>query len=122
MELGKGAWDLELLLSRFLLHINSYERVITLRCLSRTPTRWHYELVEIPMSLLREAEHGQLQFVENSKQSPKPGYCYVRDSDGSLRYRLYFDGGTERKLQIQLIQKSLCIVHAHWIFRTGGLC
>lgn len=118
MELGRGAWDLDLLRARFLVHINAYERVVTLRCLSRNPTKWHYELVEIPKPLLLEAENGQLQLLENSRQTPRPGYCYVRNSDGSLRYRLYFDGGTERKLQIQLIQKSLCIVHAQWIFRT----
>lgn len=121
MELGKGEWDLDLLRSRFLRHLDRYERVITLRCLSNKSDRWHYELVEIPKALLLESVNGELTIHEGSKQNPKPGHCYVRDSDGTLKYQLYFDGGTERKLQIQHIRKSLCITHALWVFRTDTL-
>ena len=53
---------------------------------------------------------------KHSKQTPKPGYCDVKDTDGTLKYQLYFDGGTERKLQIKHLKKDLCIVHARWIF------
>lgn len=118
MELGKGVWDLEALRSRFFRHMDNYDRIITLRCLSQIPTRWHYELVEIPKILLLEAQDGELKIREDSTQNPKPGHCFVRDDTGELKYQLYFDGGTERKLQIQHIRKSLCIVHAEWIFRT----
>ncbi|WP_410175673.1 hypothetical protein [Limnoraphis robusta] len=45
---------------------------------------------------------------------PKPGYCYIRDEFGEDKFRLYFDGGTERKLQIQRLQKKYCRVHALW--------
>ena len=51
-----------------------------------------------------------------SRQTPKPGYCDVRDEAGALLFRLYFDGGTERKLQVKDLVKSTCLVHGEWEF------
>jgi len=123
MELGKGHWsarvkDLEGLREQFFVHMNSYERIFSLRCLSKGPARWHYELVEIPKALLEESADGKLSIRRTSKQSPKPGYCDVADPSGGVKYQLYFDGGTERKLQIKNLRKDLCTVHATWIFAT----
>jgi type II restriction enzyme len=123
MELGKGHWsasvkDLEGLRDQFLEHMTAYERIFSLRCLSKDTKCWHYELVEIPKSLLEEAKDGKLSICRKSTQSPKPGYCDVEDSERELKYQLYFDGGTERKLQIKNLRKDLCIVHATWAFST----
>lgn len=120
MELGKGTWgdspsDLIGLRQHFFDHMHSYDRIFTLRCLSHTE-QFHYELVEIPKSLLLEAENGILKMKLDSKQNPKPGYCHVLDENGKMKFQLYFDGGTERKLQIKYIKKSLCKVHAEWKF------
>jgi Type II site-specific deoxyribonuclease len=121
MELGSGNWtddpkDLEGLRDQFLEHMEDYERVFTLRALKRGPTEFLYELVEIPKQLLREAQQGEFEMCSNSKQMPKPGYCFVKDNKGSTKFELYFDGGTERKLQIKHLNKSLCKVHARWQF------
>jgi hypothetical protein len=116
MELGKGAWELPLLRDAFLEHMHSYDRIFTLRCLSVDPRRTRYELVEIPKTLFLEAEHCILQIQDGSKQNPKPGYGYVLDANGSVKYSLYFDGGSERKLQIKGLKKELCRVHATWTF------
>jgi hypothetical protein len=125
MELGKGEWvdagHLAGLRNRMLEHMNSYERIISLRCLSQNAkngcaTAHEYELVEIPKSLLQQASRANLRMVDTSKQSPKPGYGEVRDELGKPMFALYFDGGTERKLQIKDIDKSHCIVHATWAF------
>ena len=123
MELGKGKWsarikDLEGLRNQFFEHMTSYDRIFSLRCLSKDPKCWHYELVEIPKLLLEEAIDGKLSIKSQSKQSPKPGYCDVRVRRGELKYQLYFDGGTERKLQIKNLRKDLCTVHATWMFDT----
>lgn len=59
---------------------------------------------------------GKLRIVSNSKQNPKPGYCTIKDAGGRTKFQLYFDGGTERKLQIKDLRKDLCIVHATWRF------
>lgn len=121
MELGKGHWsastkDLAGLRDQFFEHMKAYDRIFSLRCLSKDPKHWHYELVEIPKTLLREAKKGKLSIRRQSKQSPKPGYCDVKQARGKLKYQLYFDGGTERKLQIKHLRKDLCTVHATWIF------
>ena len=116
MELGKGEWKLPLLRQMFLEHMQSYERIFTLRCLDADPAHVSYELVEIPKALMLEASNCQLEVREDSRQNPKPGYGYVRDAAGELKYALYFDGGTERKLQIKNLRKDLCKVHATWVF------
>jgi type II restriction enzyme len=123
MELGKGRWsarvkDLEGLRDQFFAHMTAYDRIFSLRCLSKDPKHWQYELVEIPKSLLEEAKDGKLSIRSQSTQSPKPGYCDVTNPYGGLKYQLYFDGGTERKLQIKNLRKDLCIVHATWAFST----
>jgi hypothetical protein len=55
MELGRGAWtdkldDLRNLTNSFLEHLKKYERILTFRCLRRTPVHV-YELVEIPKAV-----------------------------------------------------------------------
>ena len=121
MELGKGDWsdkneELEILLNNFLEHMKGYERIFSLRCLQRGPEIWTYELVEIPKDLLLEAKSGSLRMMHNSTQIPKPGYCDVHDKDDHLKFQLYFDGGSERKLQIKNLKKEFCLVHGSWSF------
>jgi type II restriction enzyme len=124
MELGKGKWedesDLPALRDRFLAHMVAYERIFQLRYFklaSAAEAADHfYELVEIPKPLLRQAKKGDLAMMHQSKQTPKPGYCTVNDRSGHVKFRLYFDGGTERKLQIKDLRKDLCTVHATWRF------
>lgn len=125
MELGKGKWETEedvaVLREKFLGHLTKYTRVFSLRCLDRTPledgtSSYHYELVEIPHALLARAEFGRIEMKHGSKQSPKPAYCYVSAEDGTPGFELYFDGGTERKLQIKNLWKKHCIVHSTWTF------
>jgi type II restriction enzyme len=120
MELGRGLWstnvtDLHGLRDQFLHHMTSYDRIFTLRCLMNTATDHRYELIEIPKSLLLRAKDGAFRMMDKSKQLPRPGYCTVSDASGVL-FELYFDGGTERKLQIKHLRKSACVTHADWRF------
>ena len=121
MELGKGPWDLPLLRDMFLAHMHSYDRIFQFRCLLPGPTFHSYELVEIPKALLLEAADAELVIQERSRQTPKPGYGNVYDADGELKFALYFDAGTERKLQVKKIRKDLCILHANWQFESTPL-
>jgi type II restriction enzyme len=120
MELGKGQWgddpkDLQKLRNMFMDHIKNYQRILILRGLERGPN-WRYELVEVPMEILSAASNGLLEMKTNSKQFPKPGYCYVTTPKGREMYQLYFDAGGERKLQIKNLVKKYCRVHATWQF------
>ncbi|MDV2888178.1 hypothetical protein RYX45_23730, partial [Alkalihalophilus pseudofirmus] len=70
MELGKGNWgnninDLKGLRDQFFKHMSSYDRIFTLRLISRAP-RWHYELVEIPKDILMETRFGEFEMMFNS--------------------------------------------------------
>ena len=105
--------------------MKSYDRILSLRAISKPPKEWHYELVEIPKSLLLEARNGEFEMMFSSGQIPKPGYCRVFEKGGKdllarpikkKRFELYFDGGGERKLQIKHLDKSHCTVHAEWSF------
>ena len=118
MELGKGLWEdkvehLDGLRIRFLDRLDGCDRILTLRNFQKNP--WGYELVEIPKDLLKKASSGDLTINTSSRQNPKPGYCEVFEN-GERLFQLYFDGGTERKLQIKHLQKKFCLVHATWIF------
>ncbi len=121
MELGKGEWVLSRLRDLFLGHMQSYDRIFTLRYFSSDPSRIRYELVEIPKQLLLKAKNCVFEVCKKSKQKPKPGYGYVKEAGGDLEFSLYFDGGTERKLQIKHLRKDLCKVHATWIFGSAAL-
>lgn len=122
MELGKGEWvnedSLRGLRDRFLAHMVGYDRIFSLRHFAtennQAGSSHFYELVEIPKSLLQLAANGEITMQHQSKQSPKPGYCRVRDQFGNLLFELYFDGGTERKLQIKNLMKNQCLVVATW--------
>lgn len=120
MELGKGSWetiqDLGNLRMRFMNHIKDYDRIFSLRCLCKGEI-WSYQLVEIPLDLLMESAQGDLYFVKKSKQIPIPAYCDVTTASGENKFRLYFDGGTERKLQVKDLLVKYCKLHGAWKFK-----
>lgn len=121
MELGTGEWVLTLLRDHYFAHMVSYDQIFTLRTLINEEILKRYELVEIPKNLLLEASNGVFESRDQSRQNPKPGYCRVPDGSGGWKFELYFDGGTERKLQIKNIKKSYCTVHATWEFEVEPL-
>lgn len=122
MEMGKGEWDPpNVQLPRFLTHLGGYERILVMRCLQRTNNRYWYELVEIPKTLLLEVSRDKVRPAQKTKQATMPHYCEVLDGDGSRKFSLYFDAGTERKLQIKDLRKHFCIIHATWRFESAPL-
>ncbi|MDA8428398.1 MAG: restriction endonuclease [Geobacteraceae bacterium] len=120
MELGGGQWgdnpdDLIGLRQQFLDNLAGINRILVLRALRKGAPDYLYELVEIPKNLLEMATAGRFEMRMESRQYPKPGYCYVEEN-GKALFSLYFDGGGERKLQIKGLMKASCIVHATWCF------
>jgi type II restriction enzyme len=119
MELGKGAWDISVQRDKFFAHMSQYSRILQFRCIVQGPDKYHYQLIEIPKSLLEESLSADIEICEDSEQTPKPAYVRVLDSDGTEKFALYFDGGTERKLQIKRIKQKYCIFHASWKFDSA---
>lgn len=132
MEMG-GEWDpVNVLLPKFLRHLEGYDRILSLRCLEQTGTRYRYELVEIPKALMLEAATGVMEEAKKTKQDTTPWYCRVVDEEATAeaiaeakkgkvpktayKFSLYFDAGSERKLQVKQILLKHCIVHATWQF------
>jgi type II restriction enzyme len=70
---------------------------------------------------LLEASNGVLAYSEKSQQIPKIGYCNVLDESKGIKFQLYFNGGSERKLHLKKLQKSFCIKHAEWKFSLETL-
>lgn len=105
MELGKGQWsdkdkDLIGLRDQFFKHMQSYDRILSLRSLvPKGGKTWHYELVEIPKPLLMEAKKGELRMARDSKQMRRVG-CITTGIGITTRRR----GGTSRV--IRLVSKA----------------
>jgi hypothetical protein len=145
MELGAGDWNPpEVQLPNFFAHMEDYDRILSLRCLKVTGAEYDYsyELVEIPKALLLEAATGELVEAKKTKQATTPWTCRVLDPVATAealaayglkkgrkgkapgpvyKFALYFDAGSERKLQVKAIQKAHCIVHATWKFESVQL-
>ena len=122
MELGAGLWDPPTVqLPRFLHHMTGYDRILSLRCLLQTGTHYWYELVEIPHALMMEAQNGLMEKAAKTRQESSPWYCRVPDGRGGYKFCLYFDAGSERKLQVKGLLKSHCVVHATWKFESFQL-
>ena len=143
LEMGKGSWDPpRIQLPRFLEHMTGYDRILTLRCLVQTGRHYYYELVEIPKDLMLEAATGVMEEKSKTKQDTRPWYCRVIDVEATqqardeyaakkgkkgkepepvYKFSLYFDAGSERKLQVKGLQKHYCTVHATWQFESVQL-
>jgi hypothetical protein len=124
MELGKGEWSdkpnqLQGFVTAFLAHLEMSHKILILRCLKKAPN-WKYELIEIPKNVLERSKNGNLKMMIDSIQMPKPGYCEIVAKDGSIDFQLYFDGGTERKLQIRKLRKSKCNLIGEWNFEPNN--
>jgi len=63
-------------------------------------------------------EYALLEIQRKTKQETRPGYCRVKDAERELKFELYFDAGSERKLQIRHLRKDLCKENAQWVFAT----
>ena len=76
MELGRGEWKLPLLRDVFLEHMQSYERIFTLRRLKNAGVKIRYELVEIPKPLLLEAANCELA-VRTKSTSVHDNFLFI---------------------------------------------
>jgi type II restriction enzyme len=111
MELGKGEWAFEPLITKFLAHLEQYDRILLLRALKPASREKEYELLEIAKPFLLAAKDGEMVWSE--KSTTGQGHCYV-PSKANPSYNLTFDGGGERKLKVSNIRVDRCELLARW--------
>lgn len=92
-------------------HLAKYERMLVLRAFDVPNGGYRYELVEVPLAILR-----LIVSLPNSAFSEKNKYgssgAEVRDSQG-VAFRLLLDGSVE-KVRVFNLRIERCLVHADW--------
>lgn len=99
-----------LLKEKMLEHLDQYERIITLRA-HRSTGSILYELVEIPRDLLRAV--GTLSVDDFSPLTTQGGTTARVSWRGKPAFTVRVDG-SDGKITLTSIQKSLCTVHVTW--------
>ena len=88
------------------------DRVLVLRAFDRPRQLVEYELVEIPLSVLRAmGDVGAASFKQRTKNGSSSTQVTYRRSKA---FRLVLDGSVE-KVTVSGLEKSLCQVHCSWL-------
>lgn len=106
-------WTPTALKHRVLTHLSNYDVILMLRAIWEDDII-HYQLVEIPVDLLRLIRDVELQPVGKGKSLAAD----VRRSETRI-FRVYLDA-TDRKCQIQKLDVGQCIVLMEWDLHLGG--
>lgn len=100
----KEPWTAESLINRTLQHINRYDYLLMLRAIWQEPVIY-YQLVDIPVSLLKLIETVELNVVERrSGRQSLGGDVYY---EGRKLFHVHFDG-SDGKCQIRRLSVSDC--------------
>lgn len=104
-------WEPSTLISRVLEHLSRYDRILMLRAVRTAAATIHYQLVDIPISLLVRMEKVELHPVGRRIARQSLGGDVF---DGGQRvFHVHFDG-TDGKCQIQRLLVSRCNMLLEW--------
>jgi len=106
-------WTPRILLLRVLEHLNRYDVVLLLRSIWELPLL-HYQLLEIPVELLKSLESATLAPVGKRKGRRSLGADVYRD--GQKIFHLHFDG-SDGKCQIRNLPVQSCRLLQKWDLR-----
>lgn len=120
---GNPEWLFSGIQSKVLPRFEDYEHVLILRAfddvMDQVPAV-RYELVEIPLDLLRRVDTIKISDINIAKKGKNGGGSarVVReiDNEGKLKhlFTLNFDGSVE-KLKLSSLKTDECVLHASWI-------
>ncbi len=108
-------WTAHVLRHRVLGHLGRYDVVLMLRAIWDRPLI-HYQLVEIPVSLLRMVDHADLGGVGTRKGRKSVGGDVWRK--GQVLFHVHFDG-SDGKCQIRNLSVSQCRMLLEWEIKVG---
>lgn len=106
----RDPWEINALVAHTIAHLARYEHMLMLRSI------WdghviHYQLVDIPVALLRTLSDGQYEFVGRRVTRKSIGAdIYV---NGSVAFHVHFDG-SDGKCQIRSLKRELCNTILQW--------
>jgi hypothetical protein len=99
--------------SRIPRHLSEYDRIITLRAIDQGSGCVRYDLVEIPIEVLRRVETLTPEdFSPRTKHGSSSAAVF--DLTGHRLFRIRLDGSVE-KVTISGLPVSACVIHASWI-------
>ncbi len=92
-------------------HLANYDRMLVLRAFEVLRNGYRYELVEVPLNILRLVAHlPDSAFSEKNKYGSSG--ANVADDRGTA-FRVLLDGSVE-KVRIFNLRIARCVVHANW--------
>jgi hypothetical protein len=106
-----GEWTSDALIKHALSHLSRYEGILMLRALWERDNAIDYQLIEIPLTLMRKMESSTALAV-GRRQGRKSLGCDVLEGDQVI-FHIHFDGA-DGKCQIRGLRVDRCIVLAEW--------
>jgi Type II site-specific deoxyribonuclease len=106
-----GDWASESLIKHALSHLSRYEGILMLRAIWEQHNVIDYQLVEIPLSLLKKMEGCQALEVGRRQGRKSLGFDVVEE--GEVVFHIHFDGA-DGKCQLRGLLVSRCVMLAEW--------
>lgn len=106
-----GEWTSEALIRHALNHLSRYEGILMLRAVWERENIIDYQLVEIPLSLLRRMQGCVAQPVGNRQGRRSLGFDVVEGDD--ILFHIHFDGA-DGKCQLRNLRVDRCVRLAEW--------
>ena len=108
----KEPWNAESLIERTCSHLARYDLMLMLMLRAIWGEQAiHYQLIDIPLDLLRLIEHCQLQEVGNQRGRKSLGGDVVIDDETA--FHVHFDG-SDGKCQIRNLKLERCRILGEW--------
>ena len=108
-------WMPSVLIGRVMRHLERYDVILMLRAVWETPLI-HYQLLEIPIEVLKLIRDADLQPVGSRKGRQSLGADVSRG--GERLFHVHFDG-SDGKCQIRNLHIRYCNLLAQWDLHTG---
>lgn len=106
-----GEWTSEALIGHALAHLSRYEGILMLRAIWERENIIDYQLVEIPLDLLRKMEGCQALPVGRRQGRKSLGFD-LREG-GEVLFHVHFDGA-DGKCQLRGLRVDRCVMLAEW--------
>ncbi len=106
-----GLWDSAHLIQHTLAHLSRYEHLLMLRAIWQHKSLIHYQLIEIPLGVLRLVQNTEVQPV-GKRPGRQSMAADIFDNDQRV-FRVHYDGA-DGKCQIHRLSIDRCLMLAEW--------